>query len=251
MPFSRRALTAGLLAAPALLISARASAEPATTSDRELYQLIFPPFGAINAPGLFGYNPATAAQKQRALEIENATPKGPRPIDIAQSFINRYAQTDPSSISQWPAPESWNPLIVDFFSATATPANNDMIAWCAAFVNWCLERNQKNGSRSASSQSFLSSSFKQITTPTAGDLAVFTCYDTTSKKTLGLGHVGFFKEQLGTNRIAVVGGNQAADGHSSIISETTFLTSDTTAHRYVGNKYVSCIFRLSAYVRVV
>src|SRR5260370_10507064 len=96
----------------------------------------------------------------------------------------------------------------------------------------------KSGTRSASSQSFLSKQFKQTTTPKNGDLIVFTCYDIATNKSLGLGHVTFFKEALPGNKIRVVGGNQSADGHSSVISETTFLTTDTQAHRHVGNKYV-------------
>jgi uncharacterized protein (TIGR02594 family) len=245
---TRRAMTTGLVVAPAILRPKRAAAEEVVVS--RLTQLTYPPFDAINAPALFGYKPATAAEKQAAKDVENATPKGPRPIDIAQSFIDRFAKT-PDVISQWPVPQSWNPLIVDFFSATATPANNDMIAWCAAFANWCLERNLKTGTRSASSQSFLSKQFKQTKTPSNGDLVVFTCYDLANNKSLGLGHVAFFKEALSENMIRVIGGNQSADGHSSVISETTFLTTDTQAHRHIGNKYVPCIFRLNAFVRVV
>jgi uncharacterized protein (TIGR02594 family) len=246
---TRRTVATALVAAPAVLRFRNAAAQDMPPS--ELTQLNYPPFGAIKTPSLFlGFKPASAAEKQAAKDVENASPKGPRPIDIAQSFVDRFAKM-PDVISQWPAPHAWNPLIVDFFSATATPANNDMIPWCAAFANWCLERNMKNGTRSASSQSFLSKQFKQTTTPKIGDLVVFTCYDSATNNNLGLGHVTFFKEALPGNNIYVVGGNQSADSHSSIISEGTFLTTDTQAYRHVGDKYVPCIFRLNAYVSVV
>jgi uncharacterized protein (TIGR02594 family) len=245
---TRRMLAMGLATHAALVSTSPAFAEPSEVTGGEFVQLTYPPITAINAPRPFGFSPATEAQKAKAKAIEDATPNGPRPIDIAQSFVDRFFSQDPEAISQWPAPASWNPLVVDFFSATSLHANNDMIAWCAAFANWCIRRSGKHGSGSASSQSFISKTFKATSAPAVGDLAVFTCYDKTTGKSLGLGHVTFFKEQLDDHRIKVVGGNQSKDGHSSIISEGTFVTTNTTVGRHVGDSYVASTMRLNAYI---
>jgi len=86
-------------------------------------QLIYPPLGAINQPEKFGYAQPTQAQKDKAAKIVNETPKGPNPVSIARSFSERFGKNDPKAISQWPAPEAWNPLIVEFFKKTASPVN--------------------------------------------------------------------------------------------------------------------------------
>jgi uncharacterized protein (TIGR02594 family) len=215
------------------------------------YQLVYPSIESLDRPQPFGYKPASEAQKQRAKEAVAATPKGPTPIDVARSFIERYYDKEPEVISQWPAPDAWNPLLVEFFTATTHRANNDMIPWCAAFTNWCLERCGRTGSRSTSSQSFFSKEFKTTNYPKPGDLAIFTCYDKQSGKSLGLGHVGFFKEKLSSNKITVVGGNQSGGGHYSIISEVPFTTTERGVRRHFGNSYVSCMMRLNNYISII
>src|ERR1041385_5015709 len=86
----------------------------------------------------------------------------------------------PADGRRWPRKDVYNPLIVEFFSAPAYRASNDMIAWCAAFVNWCVERSNRTGRRSPASQSFLNQKiFKQVTSARVGDLVVFTCHRVT------------------------------------------------------------------------
>lgn len=241
----RRELILGLLTLPTALKFSGQSL-PDTTED----PLTYPPFDALTEPEQFGYAKATKEQREKALTIINGTPFGPQPVDAAASLVNRYFVNDPDAISQWPVPKPWNPLIVAFFSATSTPANNDMTPWCAAFVNWCLERCNRIGSRSASSQSFLSKDFTKVSDPKSGDLAVFTCYDLTTNKSLDIGHVCFFKEKLAENRIKVVGGNQSQDGHYSIISESEFTTTDHRTKRRINNTYVPCVRRLNTFIRI-
>lgn len=252
---SRRMMALGLMTYPALLSRLLASGQTLDKdqkqSEESFDQLVYPPIGALENPEPFGYKPATEAQKKKAQEIVDGTPKGPRPIDVAQSLVDRFYDKDPDAISQWPAPTSWNPLIVEFFNATSRPANDDMIPWCAAFVNWCLGRCGRIGSRSASSQSFLTKDFKQTDDPKTGDLAIFTCYDKSTGKSLGLGHATFFKKKVTNNKITVVGGNQSVDRHSSIICEKEFVTTDSDARRHVDGKYVLCTIRLNAYIRIV
>ncbi len=243
---SRRLVNLGLLALPLLAIPTFAFGQ--NNSDDDAFdQLIYPPIGSLDSPKLFGYEPATQAQVEKARLIINNTPRGPSPIDIARSFVSRFAVQDPEAISQWPAPKEWNPVVVEFFRATSTKANSDMIPWCAAFANWCIERSGRKGSRNAGSQSFLSSAFKRTSMPKRGDLAIFTCFDS-SGRSLGLGHVTFFDSIADDRHINVVGGNQSSHGHSSIISATAFPSYDRPVRRTVGSKKVPCTMRLNTYI---
>jgi uncharacterized protein (TIGR02594 family) len=248
---SRRQILKDLGIVPGMICAHNLFGQTAVPQVESFDQLIYPPLAALDRPEPFGYRPATEEQKRIAKQMIDGTPKGPRPIDIAQSFVDRFYAISPSLISQWPAPDSWNPLIVDFFQSTSIRAENDMIAWCAAFANWSLERSGRNGSRSASSQSFLSKEFKKTDSPSPGDLAVFTCYDSSSGKSLGLGHVTFFKQQLSDDTIRVIGGNQSGDGHSSIIRESAFPTDARSVRRHVDDKYIACTMKLNTYIRVV
>jgi uncharacterized protein (TIGR02594 family) len=253
---SRRAFGGGLLASQVFLRA------PASLGDEQreqadstnFVQLIYPPFGAINQPEKFGYAKPSADQKDRAIQIENQSPKGPTPVAIAQSFAERYGKSDPKAISQWPAPDAWNPLIVDFFKSTASPVNNDMIAWCAAFANWCIERNGKTGTRSASSQSFIdpknSKYFIRTDSPDAGDLAVWTCYDSQSGKNLGLGHVAFVTGKPSEDSVPTVSGNTSDDNHYSIIAEKQFSIKDRKVYRTIGGTRVPSVMKLNTYLRL-
>ncbi|WP_195909410.1 CHAP domain-containing protein [Rhizobium tubonense] len=191
---------------------------------------------------------ATVVQARRANEIIAKTPTGPRPIDIAQTFVDRFYAKEPALISQMPPPAAPNPLIAKFFENILTP-NGDVVPWCAAFANFCIHRSGRNGSGSASSQSFLEPAFRKTNSPEEGDLAIFTCFNPSTGQNLRLGHVAFFKERIDETHIKVVGGNQSAEDHASIISETVMLTADRSLRRHLPNgDYAPVIMRLSAYV---
>lgn len=220
--------------------------------ESEIIGLTWPPLELLDPAHreLFGYNKATADQEAKATLMLQKAPKGPNAIDVAQYFVDTYYQSDPEAISQWPAPANWNPLIVDFFTKTTTKATNDMIAWCAAFVNWCLYQNGKVGSNNAASQSFLKKPFARTAAPKVGDLAVFTCYDLAGHD-MGLGHVAFVKSQPANGRVLLVGGNTSSGGHGSIICEKEFTVGSVMTSRTVGNKRVPCTMRLTAYIQIV
>jgi uncharacterized protein (TIGR02594 family) len=213
-------------------------------------QLVYPPFEALEAPATFGYSEPDEKAKAKAADIIKTTVNGPHPIDIAQNFVDRFYKADPDAISQWPAPAAWNPLIVEFFNATSLKANNDMVSWCAAFANWCIDRAGHQGSRSASSQSFLQKEFTRTNDPKVGNVAVFTCYDKQTNESIGLGHVAFVREKPRSKQVKLIGGNTAADGHSSIICKRYFETSGRNVRRRIGGNWVECIMRLNTYVEV-
>jgi uncharacterized protein (TIGR02594 family) len=241
----RRAFSAGLLSLPFALSSSE------TFARRQLIiQLSYPRVMIFDhETRSAAHSKASAKQIDRARKIIEATPSGPRPIDIAQTFIDRFYAKDPATISQLPAPAAVNPLIAAFFKGTSLSADRDVIPWCAAFANFCIDRNGKAGTQSASSQSFLRSAFKPTMEPKEGDLAIFTCFSPSTGKSLQLGHVAFFREKIDDNHIRVVGGNQSGDGHSSIISESVMLTSDRTVKRHLfDGSYVPTTMRLNTYV---
>lgn len=84
-------------------------------------------------------------------------------------------------------------------------AGSDGEPWCAIFANAALESVGLRGTRSASSQSFRSSSdFVPLAGPALGALAVFW----RGSRTSGLGHVGFYRGE-DTSRVWVLGGNES------------------------------------------
>jgi uncharacterized protein (TIGR02594 family) len=252
---SRRDVSVSLLALPLIFRSSSACADPdddpTVGKDAGFEQLVMPRIETLDDAELFGFSKPNAEQLAKAKQIIDETPKGPSAYAIGKSFVDRFFQKDPEAISQWPAPSAWNPVVKEFFSATSLRANNDMIDWCAAFVNWCIERNNKKGTNSAASQSFVTKDlYRKTDQPKEGDLVVFTCYEKQSGRNLGLGHVAFFKEALGNDVIRVIGGNQSADGHKSIISPRKFLTTPFDVKRHVGSEYVACVYKLNSFLVV-
>jgi hypothetical protein len=105
---SRRIVTLSLIVAPTVLPVFPALSQGSEEEDL-FAQLTYPTFGALSDPEKFGYQKPTQAQRDKADGIVNQTPKGPTPLAVARSFVERYAQSDPKAISQWPAPDqrSW------------------------------------------------------------------------------------------------------------------------------------------------
>lgn len=102
-----------------------------------------------------------------------------------------------------------NPLIVGFFGMTnSLPSSGDQTAWCAAFVNFCLQAAGKQGTFSALSGSFRGYGDDAEENPTIGDVVVFSKIGPEGNK--GFGHVGLFVAKEGDD-VWVLGGNQRAD----------------------------------------
>jgi len=218
----------------------------APAEDELLVPIESPPISDLTSIHPFGSHPASREEIARAKKIISNTPTGPRPIDIAASFYERYYNSDPHVISQWPVNEAWNPLIATFFSAT----NKDTVAWCAAFVNWCLERGHRPTTKSSASQSFATTKlFRQTSSPVEGDIAVFTCYEPGTNSSLGLGHVAFYKGPADSKHILVLGGNQSGK-KPSIISVKTFPIAFQSS-RTINGKRVPVDYRLNRFLHVV
>jgi uncharacterized protein (TIGR02594 family) len=248
-------MVSGLVILPGVLQSSLLFAEDAPPESGDIVELDYPPFEDVNPERPFGNLPPDEEQRKKVEKIIAETPAGPTPLAIALSFVRRFATSDPQAISQWPRNAAWNPLVVNFFGSTSTPANNDMVAWCAAFANWCIERAGKHGTRSASSQSFVDESAKRYfirtDNPDTGDLVVFTCYNPETGSNFGLGHVAFLTGKPSADSIPTVSGNTSKDGRYSIIAERPFSARPQTVYRTVNGARVKTTMKVNAYLRIV
>jgi uncharacterized protein (TIGR02594 family) len=83
------------------------------------------------------------------------------------------------------------------------------VAWCAAFVGWCLSQVSITGTRSASSRSYLNYGKSVGTTNVPfGAIAVFGVPNS------GSGHVAFVSQDNGST-LTCIGGNQSDKSHRS------------------------------------
>lgn len=95
-----------------------------------------------------------------------------------------------------------NKRILEYHQATELKATADEIAWCAAFVNWCLKQSGELGTLKANARSFLDWGVK-VDKPALGDVVVFW----RGKKSGWQGHVAFYIEE-NSDAVKVLGGNQ-------------------------------------------
>lgn len=79
--------------------------------------------------------------------------------------------------------------------------NNDEVAWCSEFVNWCLLQAGIHGTKSAVARSFLTWG-EETKTPEVGDLVIFN-----RPPDPVAGHIGFFCNEH-EGKIYTLGGNQ-------------------------------------------
>lgn len=98
-----------------------------------------------------------------------------------------------------------NPRIVEYLRSTnldSVSAESDETPWCSAFVNWCVEQSNYEGTDSAWARSWLKWG-QELDKPVKGCIAVFKRPPNPSS-----GHVAFYVSQTDTH-IKVLGGNQS------------------------------------------
>ena len=218
----RRSVIKGLLCG----LSVTASTKVASALPKELESAVPYEFAAdtrvatleelLAEPAIRGTKPAYPAEIALGKKILNGAPAEGSPIGVARYFEAlragdldvSYGEGAYAYGEEWPVRA--NPVIVSFFDATdlRTPVG-DQTAWCAAFVNWCIDRpngmkaveGNRFGTRSAASATFRSWG-AETSKPVEGDIVVFKHKHNSSR-----GHVGFYISSSSTG-ITVLGGNQ-------------------------------------------
>ncbi|UQA55190.1 TIGR02594 family protein [Polyangium aurulentum] len=100
-----------------------------------------------------------------------------------------------------------NPRIIEYHAATTLGAKSDEIAWCASFVNWCLQKAGIRGTRSAAAASF--ATWGDATEARYGAICViYNASAANSRLSTSGNHVGFLVEETGTHFV-MLGGNQS------------------------------------------
>lgn len=95
-----------------------------------------------------------------------------------------------------------HPRILEYHLSTRLRAKADEVAWCAAFVCWCLEQEGVASTRSAAARSYATYGRPSDIVP--GAILYFAPSDPDAG---GTGHVGFCDRVEGS-RVWLLGGNQ-------------------------------------------
>lgn len=122
-------------------------------------------------------------------------PKAPVIPDYIEIAISQLG------VHEVPGPGD-NPKIVEYHSATSLGSKDDEVAWCSAFVNWCLMKTGYQRSHSAAARSWLAHG-KPLGHFKPYCIVVFERGDSVWQ-----GHVAFGISDLG-QYIRVLGGNQS------------------------------------------
>jgi uncharacterized protein (TIGR02594 family) len=201
-----------LLGSTSVLASAPARRALASPDGGDFASATLPDYGALLGPaGLTPQGLATPLPKEVAMarDIMAQAPSGkPHEIMAWLEALRETNQDGERYNEGWR--DRWNPLIVGFFAGTGLTPSGDQTPWCAACINWCIERAGLKGTGSASSGSFRNG--RGPSSPILGDVAVFR----DDSRGPGRGHVGFYVGGGGPD-ITVLGANQLNErGHHGI-----------------------------------
>lgn len=120
-------------------------------------------------------------------------------IDFVPEWYN-FAKME-LGILEIPGPKH-NPRILEYLATVNRDFKADEIAWCSAFVNWCLARASAAGTNKANARSWLSWG-RMTRNPQLGDVVIFWRESLESWK----GHVGFYSGEK-NGKILLLSGNQ-------------------------------------------
>lgn len=207
MRLSRRTFSLGCgIVMGSAIVSRRASADEgvdAVLNDR------FRDFESGDVPEfrVLGTQPATSDEAKLAQSILEQSSQT-TPLEVFKYFLDdTHRNVDKERYNGgWKV--RWNPIIVAFFNVTRDgKPRGDTTPWCAASLNWALQRCGMKTTGSSSSGSFRSAP-GQTDAPVAGDIVVFQETDAAGAKA-GHGHVGLYLDHNDDDdTILVLGGNQ-------------------------------------------
>ena len=120
---------------------------------------------------------------------------GPRWLDLAW---------DELGVAEIPG-QADNPRIVEYHQSTSLLSQDDEVAWCSAFVNWCFATVDMAHTNKANARSWMNWGVGVAPTdPPIGSVVVLWRESRESWK----GHVGFLVG-ANENRVVLLGGNQS------------------------------------------
>jgi len=117
-----------------------------------------------------------------------------------------------------------NPRIREYFRATSLGPSPDETPWCAAFVNWVLQRCAYRGTNDARAESFTKYGMPCFEA-SRGAIVVLRRRNATSDASTGSStgnHVGFLLS-ASTTHVEVLGGNQGDQVKVSLFPRATYL----------------------------
>jgi uncharacterized protein (TIGR02594 family) len=115
-----------------------------------------------------------------------------------------------------------NPRVLEYHSATSLGARDDAVAWCSAFVNWCMKQNDIPRTNSASARSWLNWGTR-LDQPHKGCVTVLKRGSNPAQ-----GHVALYVGD-GAGSVRLLGGNQ-----SDQVKVSVFPTSMVLGYRWPG-----------------
>lgn len=188
-------------------------------------------FNLITNSQNLGTAKPTPDEEKVGAQVLAAAPFDCPPVHVALYFLKvgqgKWGTGKAPYARGWPI--RYNPVIIEFFHATATnpldpTQDGDATYWCAAFVNWCIARGaSKSGNIGSaelakSTHSASSGSFRCwnsiASAPKRGDVVVWQAPNSAvpcpsdGKLIHAKGHVAFFLGAADNEHILVVGGNQ-------------------------------------------
>jgi uncharacterized protein (TIGR02594 family) len=150
-------------------------------------------------------------------ELILGSPKGQSPLETMEYFARITETNSQGELYNAGWRERWNPVIVRFFECAGMKPSGDETFWCAACLNWVLERSGYVGTCNSSSSSFKIAG-KDTNDPQPGDIVVFTS-KYKKEADAGRGHVGLFLSRTDRS-ITVLGGNQKNKvGHYAVCEQ--------------------------------
>lgn len=145
------------------------------------------------------------------MELDGRTVKGwifkdylvPLEAEPSDTETPRWLETAENEIGIKEAPGSAdNPKVLEYHAATSLGARDDAVAWCSAFVNWCMKQNEIPRTNSAAARSWLTWGVR-LDEPRKGCVVVLKRGSNPVQ-----GHVGFYVGD-GASSIRLLGGNQS------------------------------------------
>jgi uncharacterized protein (TIGR02594 family) len=121
--------------------------------------------------------------------------------------------------------EEDNPRILAYLDSTKGSERHDGIAWCSAFVNWCVEQAGIRGTKRRRAWSWLEWGIP-LAGARQGCVVVLKRYDRSDPEA---GHVGFYVATKSGDSLALLGGNQ-----SKKVTISGYPTGDVLAYKWPG-----------------